>query len=442
MRAAVLFLFLLGPAAAASAAPSVVATPERVVLGSDQTVQLRIQGLPPGATLRAVASSGQLTPLPPDGEDRLFGWTPPDIRYPTWAVLLFWDAAAPDPDVGVLRLPLLGRTELEMTTERLAEVRVEVGGRAFGPVTANERGRVKVPIEVPPGVRTAEVFATAAGRQTRRSVALEVPDTAPLAVALGPDPMPPSGGWLFAGTAGDATGLPQVTARSARLEGPARDGAELTFRVQPEPGADEVEVAVGRPGSPAQRAKVAVGEGERVGTPAPSSAGGDTRAVLVHALGGGYLAGGANRGLAFEMGGGYRLPVLDDRLFAEASVGLRTGALEATLPLGSARSGLTAFPLVLSARYLLLARGPLAVSARAGGGVVPFRHRLRSSFGSDVSGGGTGFEFFGAVQGQYRLGPVDLVAELRGALAQARSRHLDARPGGLNLVLGARWSPR
>ncbi len=459
MRGALVFSLWVVTAAAAPAwaqgspasSVQVGVSPTRFVLGLHGEAQLRVTGLAPDAELRFSASSGTLSLV--DAERAKDGhrlrWVPPDIRYPTWAVVLVWDARDPEGHVAVAHLALWGRTELEVATEPRAEVRIEVGGQSFGPVTADARGRAHVPIEVPPGAKTAQVFATAQGRQTTRTAPLEVPRTKPLAVALGPDPMPATGGWLFASVAGEDGARMGARAAEAGLQRTHLEGGDARYAVLPQPGAQSVSATVTVPGGEPRRAQVPVGE--RPAGPAASrrspADGRDREGPTVHreggwpvhALVGGYYAGGANDGLALEAGLGHVLPLWNGRLAAELSVGLRTGEFSGVARLGRVGSSVLAVPVTLSARALLFSRGPISLHARAGGGPMPFQQDVRAAFQPDVTTRGIGFELFAAGQVAYRAGPVDVIAEVRGAISQANGARIEATPGGFNAGLGVRW---
>jgi hypothetical protein len=54
---------------------------------------------------------------------------------------------------GVLAVPLHGSTEVPLRTNPAAAVTLRIGDRTFGPVTADRQGHVKIPVEVPPGIR-------------------------------------------------------------------------------------------------------------------------------------------------------------------------------------------------------------------------------------------------------------------------------------------------
>lgn len=75
---------------------------------------------------------------------------------------------------------------------------MEVADRRFGPVKANGRGRARVPVEVPPGIRKARVLATRGTLRTDATVPMDAPPDSPLAAVLTPRPLPSAeGGWLL-----------------------------------------------------------------------------------------------------------------------------------------------------------------------------------------------------------------------------------------------------
>ncbi|AEI67242.1 hypothetical protein [Corallococcus macrosporus] len=260
LRALPLLLTVLATPVAGTAAPvpddsGVSWSPERIVLGADTLVELKLQ-VPAGTgPLHAAASTGAfVADRVEGGAVRLFQWRPPSVRYPLVAVLLFW-AAAPGPDsppqVTVVRLPLVGLTELDVATAAGANVEVEVADRRFGPVKANGRGRARVPVEVPPGVRKARVLAMRGTLRTDATVPLDPPPGSPLAAVLTPSPLPPSaGGWLLmAGEAPLRGGDLDVEVEGAVVVAQdARTTSHLTPQA-PAAGADASAAIRARPGT-------------------------------------------------------------------------------------------------------------------------------------------------------------------------------------------------
>ncbi len=439
-------LWLFG--CAAQAAPRVEAQPARVVLGRDGSVRVRVLPEQGGGALRWSTSSGQLLPAGEEDGAAVFLWTPPEFRYPSRGLLVFWqvdDGRTPDPVV--LEIPLLGRTELEMDTEPGAEVRVRVGDATFGPILANQRGRVRVPIEVPPGIREAQVIATIGGLETNRTVPLEVPITRPVAVSLATESMSPDGGHLIvAHPESVATSAISISAENAQVE-PLSGRRELSlFRVTPSEGASEIALSVRVLQDEPQsiRARVVAPpptpEPTEPTEPAVPTAAGR---LALQAQVGVFAAGGANLGPTLELGAAWRLPFWGERLSVEVGAGFRTaGMSQSVVPLGLFESRLYAVPIFAAVRGRLFSRGDWALDARGGLGAVPFRHAVSAAFQPSLSEGGIGFDAFAGAQGSYRLSSLELelLLDVRGEWTRLRTPNLIATPGGLVLGLGARWA--
>ncbi|MCY1078351.1 hypothetical protein [Archangium lansingense] len=458
-----LLLLLTLPPLAAGAAPfPVTATPAQVVLGRDKAVVVQVKtprGTPP---LRAVASTGSLMPLPATARGVYsYRWIPPDIRYPLLAVLAFWvDASEGPPEVTTVNIPLLGRTDLEVATDvgAGAQVVVEVAGMRFGPVTTNRKGRAKVQVEVPPGVREALVLATAKGQQTRRTTPLDVPPERPLVAVVSPDVLPVGGnGWLT--LLGEAP-MP-ITEVDLKVQGGGLE--ELgpgVFRLKPEDGASAVVVdAHLKDGTGAARVTAPVSAPIVVDVspqpppveppPVKPDPGVDWsqylswRFVSLHLLAGGFFAGGDNRGPLVSAGLGYRLPPLGGRITLEAEAGLRQVMSQPSLgPTGpQLDSRVLGLPVLLSARVLAFERGALSLHGRAGAGVLYYDQRVTSaSFEQTLIQQGRTFMAFLAAQADWRLGPVNALFELRGSYAPAQAQQIDAQLGGLSASLGLRYA--
>jgi hypothetical protein len=74
---------------------------------------------------------------------------------------------------GWLSLPVHGQQLLRVQAPARARVRVSIGSASFGPVTAGADGTASVPVEVPPGVASAQVTTVdRAGRGTTQEVPL------------------------------------------------------------------------------------------------------------------------------------------------------------------------------------------------------------------------------------------------------------------------------
>jgi hypothetical protein len=453
MRTLALSLLLL-PLLARAAPFAVTATPAQVVLGRDTEVELRVE-VPEGTPApRAAASTGTLTAQPASEPGvRTWRWTPPDIRYPLLAVVAFWvDTPGRPPEVTTVHLPLLGRTTLQVVTARGAEVVVGIGGARFGPVRANRRGKAQVPVEVPPGVKEARVLATSAGRQTDRAARLDVPPERPLLALLSPEPLAPDAeGWLqvLGGTPAEASAL-ELKVDGAQVE--VVEAARGLFRVKVEPGASAVKVDVrwkdgtgeARATAPVQAPVVMAVETvklpprvEPTPEPTPLLSAED---VEVHALAGGFFAGGRNTGLQLDLGTSWRLPVLQGRALAEVELGVHTAAMDSPWGnLGMLHSRVLGVPLHVGGRFQLFEQGPLSLYGRLGVGAVLFEHRASSAFQGTVQEHGVGLTGMVAAQGAWNFGRWSALVELRGGYIPVRTPQLNINLGGVSAAVGMRY---
>lgn len=93
--------------------------------------------------------------------------------------------------VGWFALPVHGRQQLRIPAPPRARVRVSIGNASFGPVIAGPRGSAVVPVEVPPGVTSAEVTLTErSGR--RRTLQVPLPEARFARVRIAPPAETPS----------------------------------------------------------------------------------------------------------------------------------------------------------------------------------------------------------------------------------------------------------
>ncbi|MFP2934206.1 hypothetical protein ACLESO_55615, partial [Pyxidicoccus sp. 3LG] len=152
--------------------------------------------------------------------------------------------------------------------------------------------------------------------------------------------------------------------------------------------------------------------------------------------------GRANSGPGGALGVSLVAPWWGARLAAELEVGIRGASFDGSLEdLGEVHSRVLAVPVLASVRIGLFQGQTFSLYGRAGGGLLPFRHLLRSDFQEDLKESklaGMGFLSF---QGAYRFGRWSVLAEARGALAPVRTDLLDAQLGGLAAFLGVRFEP-
>lgn len=96
--------------------------------------------------------------------------------------------------VGAAALPIAASVELPGAADPGARTTIVVGGRTFGPVRADRRGRFTVPIVVPPGVRKARAITRdGAGNRSAAELDLGLPWEARLACIAFPPALPADG---------------------------------------------------------------------------------------------------------------------------------------------------------------------------------------------------------------------------------------------------------
>jgi hypothetical protein len=432
-------VFWLGTAA--QAAPQVDAEPSRVVLGAGGQVRITVRGA--GGELHGVASAGTLSGAPSTAGTAQFFWTPPPPRAPFVAVFAFWESGPLSlGSVTTLTLPCSARTELAIDTEPGARVTVEIAGAHFGPRRSDGRGKLRMPVEVPPLAHEARITAEV-GEQGKVRVI-------PLAVAASPwlwvvqpspiDPAAPAQAMLVAPEeipAGFA-----VTSSGAQLDRQASETNRILYRILPDTALGQLTLSAALPGEGVPRAtaspqvqtlQVPVSVVPTAAPPVPQG-----RELEVGAAVGIFYAGGSNLGPAFSATfsiAPWRFP-----LFLEAELGVRAAWFSSPVGgLGNASSTLVVFPIDLAVRGTVWSGGHWALDLRAGGGLVLGTNWVSTDFGQSSSTAMTGYEVFGAVQVSYRAGAFLPYAELRGAYALVTGTGATANPGGLVFLLGFHW---
>lgn len=424
---------LMLPALAFAGAPTVAVKPRSVLLGSGAVVELSVSG--DGGEIRGFTSLGTLEHGAQVGPSATFRYRPPDIRHPATAVLLFWTRAARANDVTLVRVPLIGRTELKVNTEPRASVTVELHDRRFGPVIADRRGRASVPIEVPPHVRSARVHVDAGGQKSTRQTPIDVPDTNPLAAAFAADAFAADeeGTLIVAHEGGVDDGLAvKAVGATARVKDRGRE--IVIYSVRAEPRRDDVTVTLSS-SSWSVDARSAV---RPAGAPPPAPD--PAIALWPFAAVGAFAAGGANFGPVFILGAGRTIV---PNLTVELESGLRTAGFSANVEgLGTLESRVWGVPLLVGARVRLLQLGAAAVDGRIGVGVQLFSHGLRSDFQPDLAEAGLRPDGFIGVNASVKVGAFEPFAELRGQWGLVTTSTVDARLGGVLLSAGARYAWR
>jgi len=425
-------------------APQVSIQPSSVVLGSTASVAVTVRLPKANLPLRSACNTGTLIGTDNPSElERHFTWTPPDIRFPMTALLVFWvvEERSAQPEPSLVRIPLSGRTTLEMSTEPGAQVRVEVAKASFGPRRADRRGRVEIPIEVPPGALSAQVVAEAHGRVTMREAPLDIPHNSMLAMGFSNDPIvrgEPA--WLIVAHPALDPQMLDVQLIGGHLAIERTGAGSAVFRISPEDTARELMAKASFQGVALERAEATA----RITSPGESAISAQPRNhFFASAMAGGFYAGGSNSGAAVAVDGSYELPVAASRLALELEVGIRSASFSGAVEgLGSVHSSVTALAIELALRALAFERGAWVVHGRLGGGALPFRVSAQSDFQPPFTQSGFAPEAFASAQVGYRLRTLELFAELRGGIAPAKTSTLDAQLGGFLLALGARYRIR
>lgn len=445
-----LWICLLCPALSLGATNvlPVEVSPSRLLLGTKATAGIRVRyRLKDGEALKARASLGELRSAEGrSGDVSNFVYVPPSSGAPTTAVLLFWLETPSADRFTVVRVPLWGRTELQIGTEPFANVQVQVGDQLFGPVKTNGSGAATVSVEVPPGVRTAQVLAELDGQKTTRSVPLPAPKPVPLASALSPSPVRPQGTalWAVAHSSSLSGRILKVTSNGATATLIDRDKDRAIYLVTPVEKSEQVKLSaevLGEEGvTTSLDAEVSEAPSGQVSEPGFSVPAPKVGSLIPFAQLGLFFAGEANLGPALNGGVGYVLPVLDGRLLAELEAGLRTAGYGFSVAgLGQFDSRIFAVPLAAGVRFRALQRGPLGVDLRAGLGALLFFHSVSAEFQSNHSEMGAGANGFLSVSSSLRLRTWEPFAELRVGIAPVQNERLNAQLGGISISLGGRF---
>ncbi len=166
------------------------ANPAALTLGTDKTanVAFAVTGGDPAALARVQlaysASVGTITNVTHLGGGQFNGlYTAPTGNVPQVALVTAVDLADPTRGYASVAITLGAKFDQAVTVLPRAQVILKVGGREFGPVTADSKGRAKVPVVVPPGITTAtRVQVDAAGAVSEESIALSVPEARRIAL--------------------------------------------------------------------------------------------------------------------------------------------------------------------------------------------------------------------------------------------------------------------
>jgi hypothetical protein len=203
---------------------TVALTPARqkLLLGTDTQVDVTLDLRGPGsetfAPIRALANVGTLEMPRAAGAPGHFTarYVPPAERYPQVALLVVELASGPRRLHVVTRIALEGSTVVPFHTSPGASVTMRVGDRNFGPVTADQRGHVEIPILVPPGVRAGIARAVDHSGATRETDVDLQPAPFVRVVVLAPPTL-------------DVGSFSEIVLLAAEADGAPADPARLTL---------------------------------------------------------------------------------------------------------------------------------------------------------------------------------------------------------------------
>jgi len=242
--------------------------PDPLILGDVEAVEVRFSAPETqevaGRPLRVSVNVGAFGPIEKLGPGVYRStYRLPETAFPQVALVAVWRETGPEADVRFFRIPLHGRTEVPVRARPGALVTVTVADRAFGPVSA-PRGRVRVPIVVPPGVEEVTVTSVVGRRRSQARVAAGVPPYNRMTLALTPYKVP-SDGASSAVLHAYVDRVPPIDPRRVRLTAPrgriafsGAAGPVVRFRYTPErdPAGGRVEISGRVLRDPASRATV------------------------------------------------------------------------------------------------------------------------------------------------------------------------------------------
>ncbi len=156
-------------------AAALSAQPPRLVLGKDAGADLEL-GVPAGARVTFSTSVGAVgAPREKDGVVRA-RFAPPALRAPSVALVLAQIDVGAERRFEWLSIPLSGSDTMEIETRPGSEVVAAVATSTIGPVKADARGIVRLPMVVPPGVQKATLKITdRLGNSTEKPLDLDPP---------------------------------------------------------------------------------------------------------------------------------------------------------------------------------------------------------------------------------------------------------------------------
>ncbi|HET7785321.1 MAG TPA: hypothetical protein VFL36_05085 [Myxococcales bacterium] len=164
-------------------AATLTAQPPRLVLGKDAGAELEVQA-PAGARVALSSSVGTVGAPRRDGDAVRARYTPPALHSPSVALVLAQIELEGRRELQWLAIPLAGSDTMEIETRPGASVQATVAGSTLGPVKADRKGMVRLPMVVPPGVKSATLQITdKLGNVSERPLDLDPPPFSRLRLA-------------------------------------------------------------------------------------------------------------------------------------------------------------------------------------------------------------------------------------------------------------------
>jgi hypothetical protein len=465
-RLALCLALLVAPAAASASAGLEISTePQPIVLGKIEQVAITAGGLPGSGPVAVAVNIGRVLATSDSPAGPVVHWDTPRRRFPQMLCLAIWRTNDPG-RVHLARIPLHGHKKIRVVTRRFSTVVLQIGEQRFGPAPSGKKGRVRIPVVVPPGVRRVRVEVTdSKGLVSRRRIRVRRGRYNQLMAAMVPEAAP--GGGIQMRLVVASAEAPRRAPR-AKLDGERlrlkRVGKRMRWEAvwKPPPGSGEarppVAVKVWIPGDrhSGRRLQVAIPPGlpGRPDAPPPvvagEAAGGETpadepsigRVGLSLAVSAGMLHNlGALFGPLLSAGVGldFRLPV--GRLGLQLSGGFNWDSQSISTPAGMEPAASTVWlvPLTAGLVYALdrwrvfpyLAGGFLAqlvwTRSRA-----PFLDQERVSM--DFAPGA-----YGLLGGGLRLGPGSFFLEAGYLWSRLQTSELAMTAGGVTIQAGYRF---
>ncbi|MBI3181508.1 MAG: hypothetical protein HYZ28_05140 [Myxococcales bacterium] len=189
--------------ALAVGAVGVSVQPQFVVHGGSAQLEVQVSGDDgsplPNPKVELTTTAGSLGPPEPTGPGRFVAaFHSPKERYPQVALVCAKVTAEGKTQLAWLALPVHGRDVLKLSTKAGATAVVSIPGKPLSePRVADAKGKVEMPVEVPPGLSYGRVITTdKLGNRKEKPVDLEPPPfqrvaaASPAAFASWADPSP------------------------------------------------------------------------------------------------------------------------------------------------------------------------------------------------------------------------------------------------------------